>query len=275
MDCAGGTNYQNTFLHIVRTKIDSDVANDKYNNSNHNEHTLLSDVKHEISSALKRNELETDKIFLISTRPENSAQWDYLSFTEELIRNTPEKNQKVLILALHASSTSAIAQKNEIMLKRIPEVCPLLAAAITVDDQKAVIIKEEKLYKEIFGLTIEDMTAQGLGQLAIQEKSGIIAGMGQIIIHIIASGFDFATALAGILRAGSMLINRIINTREKERAISIILVDVLDSYEKVALMILDEAMVTTGKFRISVNPRKNRMEWYNDNDSDNEFYFPI
>ena len=166
-------------FYLVRTKIDQDVANDEEDNRNHNEQKLLEDVRQEISTSLREFKLKTDKIFLISTRTRHSARWDYPSFTDELIKNTPVKNQEALILALYASSKWAIAQKKVIMEKRMPEVCLSVAAAETVEDKKAVIIKEQQLCEETFGLTIEDMTARGLDLLTIQRVRRLIRGIRQ------------------------------------------------------------------------------------------------
>ena len=230
-------------FYIVRTKIDIDVTNDKDDNPNHNEQNLLEDVRHEISRNLKEGKLETDKIFLISTRPRHSAQWDYPSFTEELIKNTPVKNQEVLILALNASSMTAIFQKKEIMLNRIAEVCIRVAAEETVEDKKAVMIKEQQLYKETFGLTIEDMTARGLDQLTIRGIFDNMADIGRIITSGIV-GFA-AGGLLGAVTGVFMVASTKIQTarakaKEDERInITNTLVEVLDRYEKEALIILE------------------------------------
>ena len=245
--------------YIVRTKIDQDVANDKDDHSNHKEEKVLSDIRHEISSNLKTQQVATDKIFLISTRLRDSAKWDYPSFTEELINNTPGKNQEVLILALYATSKSVIAQKKEIMLKRIPEVCLRVAVAKT-EDKKAVIIKEQKLYKEIFGLTIEDMTAQGLDRSTIENVLHIVAGVGKSITSIITSGIfglsifgPVGAAVAGITTAAAAVGNIVklgikAKQKQKEKEKDIhhrFLVDILDRYEKEALNILEK--ITAGR----------------------------
>ena len=81
-------------FYMVRTKFDLDVANDKEDNENHDEQKLLEDVRQKISIDLKKCELETNNIFLVSTRPKYSALWDYPSFTDELINNTPVKKSR-------------------------------------------------------------------------------------------------------------------------------------------------------------------------------------
>ena len=236
-------------FYIVRTKIDMDVSNDKEDNPNHNEQKLLADVRYEISGSLQEGGLHADKIYLISTRPKNSAQWDYPSFTQELIKKTPVKNQEVLILALNASSKTAIAQKKKVMLKRMPEVCLSVAAAETVEGKKAVILKEQRLYEEAFGLTIQDMKAQGMDRLTIQDMSDIIGGIGEAI----TSGFaGFAVggifgAIAGAVSAVANAANNIVKAREKAKEeervnCTNILSEILDQYENKALKVLKKVV---------------------------------
>ena len=241
-------------FYIVRTKIDQDIANDKRENDDHNEKKLLSDIRQEISRNLKKENFEAVKIFLLSTVTLYSSQWDYPSFTEELIKNTPGKNQEVLILALYASSKSAIARKKDIMLKRIPNVCLRVAAAKTVEDKKAVIKKEQQLCIEIFGLTTEDMTAQGLDQLDIKCVRETATYIGAAIPGIISNGLiglgiagPAGAAVAGFIAAVTATVlvvtNSIQTKASKEWNISSrILVDVIDRYEKEALKILEKIM---------------------------------
>ncbi len=169
-------------FYFIRTKIDSDVRNDKEDHPDrHNENTLLSKLASDCRTKLEEGGLGTENhIFLISGKLRNIGKWDFPDLSKKLIESIPEIKRGALILSLQCNSKEIINKKCEVLQSRIWQVAALSAicGAVPVPPiglicNLKIIVEEITEYKRQLGL--DNKTLKNLAEQYRVDEGKLIA----------------------------------------------------------------------------------------------------
>ncbi|KAJ0068158.1 hypothetical protein NL108_017157 [Boleophthalmus pectinirostris] len=104
-------------FYFVRSKIDHNIEDEKRNKKNFNEEETLSQIRQSCIKGLEQLEIESPKVFLISSFDLNL--YDFGDLWETLECELPEHKQEVLKLALPNISLEVINKKKEVLKNKI------------------------------------------------------------------------------------------------------------------------------------------------------------
>ena len=151
----------NVIFYIVRTKMDNDLQNTLRDSCDPDmelaiERDLLQNLRQDISQQLQQHDLPTKRIYVLSNRLEDQHKWDFPCLTEELAKNTPEKNKHEFHKVMATCSMRIIMTKKNELQNRIDGIAKEAANAPPTQYQK--IIRDVILqYKIWFDLTEEHL----------------------------------------------------------------------------------------------------------------------
>lgn len=123
---------------FVRTKIDSDVANDKKSHpTKHNEQDLLEKLRNDAVKKLKNS--DDSNVFLISNY--HTDKWDFEKLAKYLVDNSETLKKEALILTLTITSNELLKVKIETLESRIWAIAALsgLGGAVSIPGVSAAL----------------------------------------------------------------------------------------------------------------------------------------
>ncbi|XP_045167836.2 interferon-inducible GTPase 1-like [Mercenaria mercenaria] len=169
-------------FYFVRTKIESDVQNDKQAHpKTHNEAALLKEVRKDMESNLQR--FDVKDIYLIDNFKKQS--YDFGLLTTKLIQDAIEMKQEALVFSLACLSREVIKKKKKRLEQRIPMISSFAGMIASVENSSlkkasdsSVVSGEIKFYGEQFRVDTASLKVGGeVCDLSEDDKEDVDAKM--------------------------------------------------------------------------------------------------
>ncbi|XP_037550639.1 interferon-inducible GTPase 5-like [Nematolebias whitei] len=176
-------------FYFVRSKIDSDLQNEKRGKNNFNEEETLKKIREYCIQGLQKEGFESPQVFLISNF--DLHLYDFPLLHETLDRELPEHKRRALLMAMPNINLEVINKKKESLQSLIKyyaaasaagAAVPVPGLSIAVDS--ALIVQAVTTFVVSFGLDVKslDKLADGTGVAATDLIKEILSPLAAVEI---------------------------------------------------------------------------------------------
>lgn len=202
-------------FYFLRSKIDSDLdASKKRRKSTYNEEKIMDRIREDCTKSLKREGIESPKVFLISSF--DLTLFEFQAFEEKLEKELPNHKKHAFLLALPNMSLEILKKKKELMMSEIWKIaltsCCIAAVPVpglSVVCDTIILIKTLTSYRDNFGLDEESLLK--LAQKVNKPVEDLMVVIKSPLVKEISSDLIYK-ALTKFVGGGVMLAEYVLST---------------------------------------------------------------